>query len=295
MAYSSRSLLFKPQAGWTFLKRRVERIYPLYWVLTTLKIVIGILAPAVIGVALGGPLRLVASYLLLPLERGSNGLQPVLVWGWTLMFEMFFYLLFAMALGLRQKPLLVVTPILGVMTALSFRLNPIEQPFGGYFDPILIEFVYGMLLYEAFVWWHERKRRYPLLLSSSFGAVGLLILLRSHSAEFTHGRPFVWGLPSLMIVASALLMEDRLGSKVPKLLLILGDQSYSLYLTHVFMLAVISALYRRMHGGGVLAGAYPLAAVFSSYIAAHLCYMLIEHPCIVFFRGQRKAAVESGT
>ena len=294
MAYSSRSLVSRAKPGWTFLKRRVERIYPLYWVLTTLKIVIGIAAPALIGVAMGGPLRIVGSYLLLPLAPGADGLKPVLVWGWTLMFEMFFYLLFSLALGLRQKPLLIVTPILGILTALAFWQEPIQRPFSGYIDPIVLEFIYGMLLFEAFAWWRRRTRKHSLALGLGLGIVGLFVLLISRNEEFTLGRPFIWGVPALMVVAGALLLEEKLGQKVPKLLLILGDQSYSLYLTHVFLLALVSSLYRRLHGG-VLAGAYPLVAVFSAYFVAHVCYTTIEHPCIVFFRGRRTAAVASGT
>jgi exopolysaccharide production protein ExoZ len=296
MAYSSPGIMRNARPGWTFLKRRAERIYPVYWVLTTLKVVIALVVPTVIGIGLGSPTHILSSYLLLPLGPGSAGLLPILVWGWTLMFEMLFYLLYAFALGLSIKPLIIITPVLGVLAGCAFWRQPISMPFSGYVDPIVLEFLYGMVLFEVYVWWQKRDRRLSQLFIWSLLTLGLCLMFVSRNQEFKLLRPFVWGIPALMITMSALLLEQKFGRSVPKLLLQCGNESYALYLTHVFVLSAGATFYSRMHWErGALASTYPLIAISFSYIAAHFVYIYVEQPFIVFFRGKRRAAVESGT
>ena len=69
MVVSSRRLLSQPGAWMTFMRHRIVRIVPLYWLLTTLKLVLVLLFS---GLALRSSLDLdfiVKSYLFLPGRR----------------------------------------------------------------------------------------------------------------------------------------------------------------------------------------------------------------------------------
>src|SRR5665213_2734258 len=101
MVISSRRLMAQAGGWLIFLRHRVVRIVPLYWLLTTLKV----LAVAVLG---GVVLRtsldfgfVAGSYLFLPVTDSAGHFRPVLPVGWTLTYEFLFYLLFAAALAMR--------------------------------------------------------------------------------------------------------------------------------------------------------------------------------------------------
>jgi peptidoglycan/LPS O-acetylase OafA/YrhL len=150
MALSSRSLAHKVSPGFEFLKRRVERIFPLYWIFTTLKIAIAIAIPASMVNGLGSTWHVIGSYLLIP-SMGSSGTSfPILLVGWTLELEMMFYVVFAIALGLRARPLLILIPVLGLTALLPFAVHLPASPWEAYCNPIVVEFLFGIGLYEAY-------------------------------------------------------------------------------------------------------------------------------------------------
>ena len=93
MVYIASPQFGKREAPVQFFVRRLIRIVPLYWLLTTGYIV-----------AKSYPLAYIAaSYLFIPAARPNGVLQPVILQGWTLTYEMFFYLLFAIAILLRRR------------------------------------------------------------------------------------------------------------------------------------------------------------------------------------------------
>jgi exopolysaccharide production protein ExoZ len=89
MIYTTRDRLGVHDAL-TFFGKRARRVYPLYWMWTT------VLLSLVVGrIALRGhtyPAEYIAaSYLLVPMFNESNGNSLPLLWqGWTLSFEMLF-------------------------------------------------------------------------------------------------------------------------------------------------------------------------------------------------------------
>lgn len=85
----------------SFLRKRVLRIYPLYWIWTSVILIIWLTG---IGLRahLYGIRFIVGSYLLFPVANGDH-FHPLLDQGWTLSFEMLFYLIFACVLCLSYK------------------------------------------------------------------------------------------------------------------------------------------------------------------------------------------------
>ena len=86
-----------------FLVRRLIRVVPLYWLMTSLVLVGALLAPELLNMPIGGLDVAVGSYLFVPVLRAGGALRPVLGQGWTLDYEMFFYVLFAMSMLLPRR------------------------------------------------------------------------------------------------------------------------------------------------------------------------------------------------
>jgi exopolysaccharide production protein ExoZ len=80
--------LIAERSNWTgFLGARVLRIYPVYWIYTSLVLAVFLIVPAVVNSSYAHPPSTLKSYLLWPKDVG-----PLLSVGWTLIHEMYFYL-----------------------------------------------------------------------------------------------------------------------------------------------------------------------------------------------------------
>src|SRR5215469_15902504 len=105
IVYSSQSLFAEAGGARKFMVRRLIRILPLYWAALTLR-VIGLAAAVLIGAGIHFPFPdlagIVTSYLFIPYDTlgyGSDYPFPVVDLGWSLNYEMFFYVLFACFIG----------------------------------------------------------------------------------------------------------------------------------------------------------------------------------------------------
>jgi exopolysaccharide production protein ExoZ len=261
-----------------FITRRSLRIYPLYWIWTTLLLVLW-----VGGVVLRrdhySVSYLVGSYLLIPSMNGLN-YQPLIRQGWTLSFEMLFYLVFScgILLKLRFGKLLFAAVAFSVLALLSNLLAPdngIRYLLG---DPIIAEFLYGMLAAEVL-------SRLPALSNARMVKVipialmcvgGILLLCTVKLHDASQMRFVFYGIPALCLVAGAIMPG---AISVPRILVYLGNCSYSIYITHEFFswaydsaLKHFSVLHRVPADIGILlAGAMTIA--LSSFT-----YSLVEQP-----------------
>ncbi len=137
MEYVSRR---EPSPG-AFLRARAIRIVPLYWLAT-------LLAAILAGTTNAG--HLLASLLFLP-HAGPDGMGwPMLVQGWTLNFEAFFYAAFAASLVLPARIRLpVLTAGFGALILAGLALHPEDAALSIYTSPMLLEFLAGAWLHRA--------------------------------------------------------------------------------------------------------------------------------------------------
>src|SRR4051812_41404716 len=103
-----------------FVVRRLIRIVPLYWLFTLLLVALYALAPGGLHSTVISPETLTKSLLFVPhYSLGHPGeIWPILVPGWTLNYEMFFYLVFALLIVF--SPLVRVTLAVLVFVPLAF-------------------------------------------------------------------------------------------------------------------------------------------------------------------------------
>jgi len=127
----------------TFLYHRISRIYPLYWFYSLLVLVVFLLQPSFFNSSQFGQVNILASLLILPQKH-----LPLLMVGWTLVHEMYFYLIFFLLLFFPEKHLV---KYIGLWTAiivfLQLYITPVSLPALRLIShPLTIEFIGGCLL-----------------------------------------------------------------------------------------------------------------------------------------------------
>lgn len=76
-----------------YLVKRLIRICPLYWLTTLMVFILGLFAPSLLHTSVSTIPNLLKSLFFIP-YYSANGIYPLLTVGWTLVVEMFVYLLY---------------------------------------------------------------------------------------------------------------------------------------------------------------------------------------------------------
>ena len=94
-----------------FFIKRIIRICPLYWGLTLVTFTIALIVPYLFENTTANFEHLFKSLFFIPFDKNGLGYFPILYVGWTLNYEMFFYLLFAIALIFHSEFRGIITSI----------------------------------------------------------------------------------------------------------------------------------------------------------------------------------------
>jgi exopolysaccharide production protein ExoZ len=272
MAISSESLRQKADGWRTFIRRRLIRVVPLYWLLTTVKI-------CLVALAGHGSLSLVnalASYFFIPSHNAAGEVKMILPVGWTLSFEMLFYACFALALSTRMTPIRLLVPVFSVVGVASLFRGDDWPVFSQLLSMFPLEFIFGVAIGNLML----KGKRLParaaaLVLLAGIAAILTLPVGPAIGAavydERVDLRVLAWGVPAAMIIAGLVNLEDSLS--FPRWLLVVGDSSYSIYLTHGFLLATMPLLLSKGFSEFLLAPAMVLGCAFIGI----LTYRLVEN------------------
>ena len=267
----------QPGEATRFLRRRVLRIVPIYWLGTTL-IALATLSTFALTESL--PFAL-ASYLFVPWPHpDGRGLFPVLTLGWTLNYEMMFYCVFALALTLPRR--LGVALLLSVFAALfvAARIAPADAfmvRFWG--DPIIFEFLFGVGLAALY---RHRAATLPGWAALAMAATGFALATLSYQTGAYHllARSLTGGVPALLIVGAVVCGPRMATAAWPARCAVLGgDASYALYLAHPFALKAVAAVAARL--GLWATPAVPIIAMLAAaIIASLLIFRFVERPIL---------------
>lgn len=270
MVVSSRNLFAKAGATRTFWTRRAVRVLPPYWLATF----------ALLGVYLvyGQSFdlsQLPGSLALLPSSGPDfEGRPQFLLWpGWTLFYEMVFYLLFGLglskgrtaAIGFAALGLCSLVILGAVSTFESALLVSLTRP-------VLLVFLVGMVIALM----REAGHSLPVslrLLCLALAALALAVLTAPAQAEALDFRYLAWaGIPAALLALTVLGGPLR----VPAFALVdrLGNASYALYLLHV----PVAHAWIRIFPLSLGAWAFLLSLVVVTYAASLLAYRFVELP-----------------
>jgi len=260
--------------GWAvFAMKRAIRIAPMYWIATTIKLAALLSAPAVVLHARGDWTYIVKSYLFLPALNVDGEIAPLLGVGWTLIFEMFFYALFAAAMALRLPPLPSVGAVLAALSLASLLKTDVGPPAAVYADPIVLDFLFGMIAATLIL----KGRRLPDGLAAVAVAVSLTQLFVPWLVMgVTPLARALVGVFAFLAVYGSASLQPRLAGRIPSSVLFLGAASYCLYLFHPLTAPLAPTLLRK--AGWIwphLSVALSIVIALAAGSAAHL---LAERP-----------------
>jgi exopolysaccharide production protein ExoZ len=269
-----------------FLGRRIIRVVPLYWGATFVLLIIKTNFH-VWQINSETFAHFIKSLFFVPHYSPSfpDELWPYLVLGWTLNYEMLFYLIFFLGLMI-QRALIVTTISILSLFILGVFIEPQNAILEAYTRPILLEFLLGVWVARAYLNGSLNKNCSALIF---IGLGGLLL------------TPFVIDENLIMagrIVCSTLIIVGAvsLGKRVAhnKLLNLIGDASYSIYLTHtIFSLRWFSKIWHHapIEGWPQFAGWVILSLVLSSAVGI-IIYLYVEKPIIKWLRTKWKVVIK---
>lgn len=289
----------KPFAPQRFLLARIKRIVPLYYVATV--VAIGI--HALEGSRPYSWSDIVLSMFFMPSHAhldvlaSTRSLYPILAVGWTLNYEMFFYLLFAIALFFRMR---VGVGFMACLLLLLVAVGSGEKMFSPhllgttllfeiahYFTrDIMLYFVLGIIisLFAKGKRWPSLSIPMPALLGCSLSIVELCTLNYLMPNQYPAWRAALTILVAFVAVGLCAIATP---SKQNGLAEKLGDASYSIYLFHGFFLLASFLCWQRWVGG-FYAGEIFFAVLFGIG-GGYLTYSFIERPLSI--RVNRKRTV----
>jgi peptidoglycan/LPS O-acetylase OafA/YrhL len=270
IVHASGRLFAAPGAPRIFAFRRLARIVPLYWLMTTFFLIEAACSPGTIHGALGGAGYILKSYLFIPAARPDGVVQPALGLGWTLNDEMFFYAVFTPFLALPRVPAVLgaIGGLLGLVVAGQVGLlhGVILRSWA---NPIILEFCAGMMLALTL---DGILLRPPLRLGLVLGALALLIWHPDGPRIVCNGIPAV----ALLLAAISGPAAGRL-PRAELWMIRLGDASYALYLVHPFVMRGIALLWRQLAGSASIYG-YIVICLALAQLAALALHLMFEQP-----------------
>ncbi len=257
----------------TFIFKRVVRIYPLYIFWTTVSVILWALH-LFNSTQHYNLNKIITSYLLIPYSSfNGDHIDPILAQGWTLMYEMFFYLTFAILIffGQHRKKGIYILALFFLIIEMSTGYMTSENAKSFFSFPIYFLFIIGMFIfhYQELILRYLKSRLSKVILLAVFFTLTMTILLNtSPIEENTFYLAYVASLPLFLYVFSA--------KKVSGTVLEIGNSSYSLYLTHIFSTTAYAIVITRYGISDVKAAALGIFVFLGAIAIGEMTYRLIE-------------------
>lgn len=206
----------RPKTATDFVINRIQRIAPVYWLLSFLMIAVNVLLPSAFNELRISFIHGLSSLLFV--SRLFDERYPVVYVGWTLEYEMLFYFIFAITIMLGNFKL----------TLAATSLTVFVLAMADFSDWIMVEFAFGIAI--GYVYYYGPRPPAPVLLAAFGAGLLLLAILIRPDAH----RALVSGVPAFLLVLGCVFMPQARN----RTLVFLGDASYSIYLVQVFTIPV---------------------------------------------------------
>ena len=229
----------QPVEIFRFIYNRIARIYPIYWFYSLLLLLVFFIHPAWINhLQADHHLSMVRSFLLIPQET-----LPLLTVSWTLIHEMYFYVVMTGLLLLPEKFLLQLLGLWALFVMVSHFLGTAHSATLLLMThPLTIEFIAGCLIAK----FHAQGKKLSAWCVFVLGIITFLGVGYAHflPSDVRGGWPriILFGTPSVLLVYGGVLLEHH-KILISTLLRKLGNASYSIYLSHLFVLSVLGRMY----------------------------------------------------
>jgi peptidoglycan/LPS O-acetylase OafA/YrhL len=227
-----------------FLWGRLTRIYPVYWFYFFLTFAFFFIKPDWVNASQGRQQDLVSSFFLLPGDR-----LPLVMVAWSLIHELWFYLVFSALLTLNERLLLPALLLWAAVVTASGLFTAAAELSPGLrivLHPYTLEFITGAWVFIFISGKYGKsfpsRLTLPILgvmLTIGFFSVYLFDVLKEASLLRAGSMSALYGL--LLLVLTTLEREKKF--RVPGFLCRIGDDSYTIYLSHVLILSAVGRLW----------------------------------------------------
>ncbi|MCE0812477.1 acyltransferase [Buttiauxella sp. S04-F03] len=285
MSYITHNDVVSGKFSWrSFMYKRITRIVPMYWLVSLVVLVLLHSFPSIFYNTTTDIYHTLGSFFFVAIASPEGKFAPLLGVGWTLNLEMYFYLILALFIFFfKDKYIFRIFIFISLCASLGLLFKGRDELYiySLITNPILLEFILGAFVYHLY---KMNSRFLPdslwyVLLAFSFIFISFTLFLQMPDDL----RFLYWGVPySILILCTLRIFEFY---KFPKFFLIIGDASYSIYLTHYF---IISGFYFILHRLGYDFMSNPFlvisTAMIFSILSGYAAYKLIEIKIVVFFK-----------
>jgi exopolysaccharide production protein ExoZ len=272
----------KPEGLMPYVRKRFLRIYPIYWIVLASILPVFQFVPSFGTGVERQPSVILSSIILVHLFENAT----ILTVAWTLYHEVMFYIVFAFFIINRRlgTGVFAAWMLCSVWALISRPTNPLLTV---YTSPLHLLFGFGM---GAMLVVRFRAVPIPRLLL----VLGLTGFIAACVHENLTGVQLpiaaIWYGLNAAIAAVGVMELERAGKlRVPRILGLLGDASYSIYLVHLPLLSVMAKIIYPLW----LQMRIPLIVPFllmavSSVALGVLAHILVERPLLNLMRTSKK-------
>lgn len=262
-----------------FLANRLIRIVPAYWVYTLLTALLVINFEKLIPFTQFDGWFLAKSLFFIPaINPGGVWYFPILTIGWTLNFEMMFYLIFS--IGLLLPRIYRLPYVFVAMVVLQMGMHKLGPAWKFYDDIRIYEFFFGIVVAVAYksLW----LRKVGLLLSTIVFIVASAVIYSAYGTRGMSGisQLLEVSIPCAVIVAVFIAQDERLHKLA--FLTRLGDWSYSTYLLHVIVLSIACRTMLVFHLSPIIPIMVALAVILAM---SYLSFTYVETKASALLKG----------
>lgn len=263
-----------------YLLKRFTRLFPVYWLYTAIfcsLVAIGIGSASIVPETLS---NWISTFFLVRLDSFELPITPA----WTLIHELAFYLVFATLILNRAFGILILSAWL-IIGGFVFQYadEGSRSPLTTYFSPLNFNFIIGMAAFYVF------QKFSSINLKPAFLA-GLILFIAIYILE-NHGISYnilqiAYAFSFGLLILGAVSYEKS-GFKAArfKILSLIGDASYTIYLTHLAFLGLLSKIVIKLSQYFSLS---PAAIYFIIFVLTIICgcllYIFIERPLLQYCR-----------
>lgn len=278
----------RPERLRNYAARRFVRLFPVYW------LYLGIFC-ALVAMGLGTVVVLphtvdhwISTILLIRLGSFLFPIAPA----WTLVHELAFYLIFGLFILSRRMGITIFA--IWMLACLLVREYPEHDAWTAwttYFSPLNLNFLIGILAFYS--WTYGR----PILLKSAFpaglGVLAAIYVLESQGVSYSMLQIAYAAAFGMIISGAAALESAGQWPSGAALLNLIGNASYTIYLTHLAFLGLLAKIMIRISAHISLSPEFIYIAVFIGTVTCGcILHLLVERPlielCQKSFTGKRR-------
>ncbi len=285
MVYVAWSAPRGAQSAASFMFARISRIYPLYWLVSGLVLLLWLFRPDLVFTSNVG-VSLFSSFALWPSQ-----FQPLLAVGWTLIHEMYFYLVFGFIVLMVPRFRLWALLLWGAAVFVGFLggAGTHGPKMALLFNPLSFEFLGGALAALAVKRFDCRGWKPAFIAGVVLFIIACYLSLRT-GLVFWEGWPRAASFtPSVSLIVYGAAGAERAGKGFSQILVWLGDQSYALYLSHVLTLSAAGRLWVYVAATGPVDNLLILPAFLGiALLAGQGLHRFVEVPLLVAAKHLRR-------